>query len=199
MACHRTGIRADPSRAGGDRSVRRTAARAGPQAVVRRVAPAANLALLYAMRGRFSEARASASSLSAWPPSSTCRCSLQPLPEQSAAVELLAGNLEAAEHELRRGYRSLEEMGEKAFLSTNAAVLANVLCAQGRYDDAERYAESSREAASKDDAAAQMQWRAAKAKVLASRGQHGTAPRSRPGGGGHRREDGRAERTRRSR
>ena len=51
-------------------------------------------------------------------------------------VELLAGNPDAAERSLRQGYAALEEMGEKAVLSTTAAFLGQALVAQGRVDEA---------------------------------------------------------------
>ena len=45
-------------------------------------------------------------------------------------VEVLAGDLAAAERELRGSYSQLEQLGERAFLSTIAAMLARVLCEQ---------------------------------------------------------------------
>jgi len=47
--------------------------------------------------------------------------------QNEAFVELLAGNPAAAEVSLRVGYRTLEEMGERAFRSTTAALLAHLL------------------------------------------------------------------------
>ena len=48
-----------------------------------------------------------------------------------AYMEVLAGDLAAAERELRGSYSQLEQLGERAFLSTIAAMLARVLCEQG--------------------------------------------------------------------
>jgi class 3 adenylate cyclase/tetratricopeptide (TPR) repeat protein len=89
----------------------------------------------------------------------------------SADVELLAGDAEAAERDLRAAYEALERMGERGLLSAVAAQLGRALCAQERYDEAERFAQVSQELARSDDVAAQMLWRTTRAKVLARR-QH---------------------------
>ncbi|MDQ3957886.1 MAG: AAA family ATPase, partial [Actinomycetota bacterium] len=56
---------------------------------------------------------------------------------ESSEVELLAGNAAAAERELRAGVQFLERKGEKATLATLLALLADVLYARGRLEDAE--------------------------------------------------------------
>ncbi len=89
----------------------------------------------------------------------------------SADVELLAGDAEAAERDLRVAYEALERMGERGLLSAVAAQLGRALCAQERYNEAERFAQVSQELAQSDDVAAQMLWRTTRAKVLARR-QH---------------------------
>jgi predicted ATPase/class 3 adenylate cyclase len=86
-------------------------------------------------------------------------------------AELITGDPVAAEREVRRGYTSLSEMGERAALSTMAAMLARALYAQGRYDEAETLTSVSREAASQDDIVSQVKWRGELAKVLARRGE----------------------------
>jgi tetratricopeptide (TPR) repeat protein len=91
--------------------------------------------------------------------------------EERALVELLAGNLEAAELLLRDGCDALAAMGEKGFLSTRLAELAQVLCDQDRYDEAETYTTLSRDTAAPWDVASQARWRFAQARVLASRGE----------------------------
>ena len=85
-------------------------------------------------------------------------------------VEMLAGDPEAAEVELRRACEILEQLGEKGFLSTRAACLAHALCAQGRYEAAGPFIEIAVEAGSEDDSATQALWRAARAKVLTREG-----------------------------
>jgi tetratricopeptide (TPR) repeat protein len=90
--------------------------------------------------------------------------------EEAALVEIAAGNLTAAEQELRRGCDALAEMGEKAALSTKATILADVLFEQGRYEEADQYATLSEGAAAPDDIASQARWRAVRSKIMATRG-----------------------------
>ena len=89
----------------------------------------------------------------------------------AAYMEVLAGDLAAAERELRGSYSQLEQLGERAFLSTIAAMLGRVLCEQGRFDEAEPYAVISAETALPEDLASQVIWRGAQARVLAARGE----------------------------
>ncbi len=91
--------------------------------------------------------------------------------ETAAYVEMLAGNHEAAEHELRTGYGVLEQMGEKGYLSSFAAELAQALYQQDRLPESERFTRVSEEIAAPDDLAAQVDWRGPRAKVLARRGE----------------------------
>ena len=59
-------------------------------------------------------------------------------------------------------------MGERGFLSTIAGFLAQALCAQGEYDEAERFSRASEAAAAPDDVMSQVLWRTARAKVRAA-------------------------------
>ena len=86
---------------------------------------------------------------------------------QSAVVELLAGDAEAAERELRRDYETLERMGEHYLRPTVAANLALLLCRDGRFDEAASYATVAEEIATDDDVESQALWRSAKALILA--------------------------------
>jgi predicted ATPase/class 3 adenylate cyclase len=86
-----------------------------------------------------------------------------------AAIEQRAGDLDAAERELRHGHDQLEAIGENELRSTIAASLGQVLYEQGRDDEAERFARASEAAAAKDDIGSQVLWRSALAKVLARR------------------------------
>jgi ATP/maltotriose-dependent transcriptional regulator MalT len=54
-------------------------------------------------------------------------------------------------------------------------VIALVLAAQGRYDDAEPFVEEARTLGAEDDVSTQSYWRAAKARILSGRGDHGGA------------------------
>jgi predicted ATPase/class 3 adenylate cyclase len=85
-------------------------------------------------------------------------------------VELLAGDLARAEERLRFGLGRLEEMGERAFVSTLAALLADVLYRRGRHNEAVRFVDRSVETAAPDDLVAQIAWRTVQAKLLATAG-----------------------------
>jgi class 3 adenylate cyclase/tetratricopeptide (TPR) repeat protein len=125
-----------------------------------------NLSLLQAMGGRIEDARRSWSrSLEIY----------QELGMLFAAymylgwAELTGGDPAEAEGPLREGVAALEAAGEKGWLGTNAAVLAEVLWRQGKEEEAERYALLSDRLAAPDDLTPQSQWRATQAKVLADR------------------------------
>ncbi len=83
-------------------------------------------------------------------------------------VELLAGDLDAAESELRDAHRILEEMGEHYHLSTVAAALARVRFEQGALEEAEHFAEQAAGLASEDDVVSQTLWRGVRARVRAA-------------------------------
>jgi tetratricopeptide (TPR) repeat protein len=91
--------------------------------------------------------------------------------QQRGETERLAGDPVAAERYLRAGYELLEETGETGVASTNAALLADALLEQGRYDEADWFAARCRELSSSDDAASQSLWRAVRAKLLARQGR----------------------------
>jgi class 3 adenylate cyclase/predicted ATPase len=86
-------------------------------------------------------------------------------------VEILAGDLARAEERLRFGFDRLEAMGERAFVSSLAALLAEVLYRQGRHEEAKRFVDRSEETAAPDDLAAQITWRTVRAKILATSGR----------------------------
>jgi len=88
----------------------------------------------------------------------------------SSAIEVLAGDLAAAESELRTDYRRLEEMGERNYISTTAGLLADVLYRQGRYDESAEFAGICEYLASPDDVASQFHWRCVRGKLRARRG-----------------------------
>jgi class 3 adenylate cyclase/tetratricopeptide (TPR) repeat protein len=87
------------------------------------------------------------------------------------SIELWAGRLEAAEAELGRGYDVLTAMQEEGLLSTVAAVLADVICRQGRFDDCEELTRLSESIAQPGDASTEVGWRVARAWALAGRGE----------------------------
>jgi predicted ATPase/class 3 adenylate cyclase len=91
--------------------------------------------------------------------------------QETYLVEQLAGTPAAAVSPLRESYLTLDEGGERAYLSTIAGFLAHALHAGGEDDEAERFARESEEAASPDDRISQILWRTARAKILARQGE----------------------------
>ena len=89
----------------------------------------------------------------------------------SGPVEMLAGDLAAAEAELRRDFDALDRMGETNYISTTAAFLAEVLYRQGDLEGAEEHTRISEELAAHDDVSSQFRWRTVRGKILASRGE----------------------------
>ncbi len=88
----------------------------------------------------------------------------------SSVIEVLAGDLAAAESELRADYRRLEEMGERNYISTTSGLLADVLYRQGRYDESDEFAAICEDLASEDDVASQFHWRCVRGKLRARQG-----------------------------
>ena len=86
-------------------------------------------------------------------------------------VEMLAGDLPAAERRLLSGYVVLEQMGDKAFRPTTAAHLAQALYGQGRDDEALHYTQISEELGADDDLLTQVVWRGVRSRILAGRGR----------------------------
>jgi tetratricopeptide (TPR) repeat protein len=136
------------------------------------------MAKLEAMRGRFEEARNQIArarstleeiSLPVWVAG--------PLIQMSGWVDILAGDPVAAERDLTWGVERLQKMGELAWLSTEAGILAEALYAQGRSDDVEARLRVVEEAAGSEDVYSQALLRGIKAKLLAGRGEPEEAER----------------------
>jgi tetratricopeptide (TPR) repeat protein len=83
---------------------------------------------------------------------------------------MLAGDVESAERELRRGYDLLVEMGEKYLRSTLGGLLGQTLYELGRYDEVEVLAREAKELATEDDVDTQALWRSLQSKLLARQG-----------------------------
>ena len=126
---------------------------------------------LEAMRGDFERARllyrrsrASLEELGcALPAALTSLC--------SSIVEYLAGDLAAAESELRTDYKRLDDMGERNYISTTVGLLADVLYRQGRYNESAEFAGICEQLASPDDVASQFHWRCVRGKLRARQGE----------------------------
>ena len=85
-------------------------------------------------------------------------------------AELIARDLDRAEFVLRRGHDLLVEIGDVGVRSTVDGLLSDVLFLRGRDDEALELADGSRAIAAIDDLDSQPRSRAARARVLASRG-----------------------------
>jgi class 3 adenylate cyclase/tetratricopeptide (TPR) repeat protein len=89
----------------------------------------------------------------------------------SGPAELLAGDPQAAESELRRDFEALDRMGERNYISTTAGWLAEAMYRQGKLDEAEQFGRFCEEVAAFDDVTSQVLWRSIQGKVLARRGR----------------------------
>jgi tetratricopeptide (TPR) repeat protein len=98
-----------------------------------------------------------------------------PFTQMSAWVDILAGDLEAAEAQLRWGVDTLRELGEFAWLPTVAGILAEAVYLQGRYDETDEIVTMGEETAGSEDAYSQALLRSVRAKSLARRGRVGEA------------------------
>jgi tetratricopeptide (TPR) repeat protein len=121
-----------------------------------------SLAGLKAMRGDFEEARALAANAKAIYQELGLRLAVAGLTQVAGPLECLAGDLEAAELELRHGFEILEPVGSTDY---QAALLADVLYQRGRLEEAERFAVIAEAAAAEDNIAAQVVWRGVRARL----------------------------------
>jgi tetratricopeptide (TPR) repeat protein len=90
---------------------------------------------------------------------------------QSGTVELLAGNPEAAERELRGVFDVLEDMGGTSVLAWVTALLGQSVLAQGKLAEAERHAAAAQEMTAEGDIFSQVEWRILQASLLARAGR----------------------------
>jgi class 3 adenylate cyclase len=88
-----------------------------------------------------------------------------------ADVELLAGDLDAAEGTLREQCEHFERSHDRAHLAVRAAKLAEALYRQGRLEEAEHWVARSRANAASDDQSAQLVVGPVEAKLLARKGE----------------------------
>jgi tetratricopeptide (TPR) repeat protein len=92
-----------------------------------------------------------------------------------AEIDLLLGNVGAAEEHARRAYDEMTATGDRSFASTLAVTLARVLLAKGDPDEAERFALIAVETSAPDDVISQAGGRGVRAVVLSQRDQHDQA------------------------
>jgi class 3 adenylate cyclase/tetratricopeptide (TPR) repeat protein len=130
-----------------------------------------SLAALRAMESRFDEARELAARAAAILQDLGLWLRAWFVSETRGFVERLAGDLPAAERELREGYEGIAKLEEQGYLSTVAALLAHVLIAQGREFDAEPFLAEAATVAADDDVTTHILVRAGRGRVAASRGE----------------------------
>jgi len=129
-------------------------------------------ATLEAMRGNFDRARALAASADAAAAEFGQKLWLAAGGMALWEIEMLAGDLTAAERAVRRSCELLEELGEVGHRSLAAGQLAASLYALAQLDEAHEWTETAEELAPKGDVSSQMLWRQARARILARRGDN---------------------------
>jgi class 3 adenylate cyclase/tetratricopeptide (TPR) repeat protein len=90
--------------------------------------------------------------------------------QMSGMIEMLARDYAAAEREFRNGYSMLEEMGDKGYLPSFAALIGEALYEQGRYEDADRFTKTSEETSASDDVMLKADWGPVRSKLMARAG-----------------------------
>ncbi len=95
------------------------------------------------------------------------------LGQTAGRIELRAGNLDEAERLLRESIEELDRLGERIFLPTNKAILAEVLLAQGRLDEAEQVALEVEQTSAPEDVLNFALTLAVRARVALARGEAG--------------------------
>ncbi len=134
-------------------------------------------AMLEAMRGNVDRARALAGAADAAALDFGQQLWLTSGGMARCEIEMLAGDAAAAEEAARRSCELLESLGEAGYRGTALSQLAASLCALERLDEAEACTRDAEALTPEDDAAGQMLWRQARARILARRGEHAEAER----------------------
>jgi len=93
-------------------------------------------------------------------------------------IEVMAGDLPKARELLEESRRRLRDFGERDYLATRTAALADVLYRQGRFDEAADCAREARSGSTSDDVATEWLWRAVEAKLAARAGDFAAAESS---------------------
>ena len=128
------------------------------------------LATLYAMQGEFDHARALAARGRTVFDELGLDMEKARLGMEASSIERLAGDLEAAERELRAAYDALDAVGERYVLSTVAGFLAQTLLELDELEEASAFCDRSRELATDADVATQGLWRYVRGRILARQG-----------------------------
>jgi class 3 adenylate cyclase len=130
-------------------------------------------AVLEAMLGRFDAAREKTARGTAMVEELGRRVMAAGMSYFAARVELLADEPVRAEQIARAGLDALEARGETVNSAVLATLLAEALCRQGRFEEAEAATQTSERTAWPDDLHAQVGWRTARAEAHAGRGEPG--------------------------
>jgi DNA-binding SARP family transcriptional activator len=92
------------------------------------------------------------------------------LPEVESQIELMAGDLTRARAVLESSCRALEKHGERAYLATRRARLADLLYRSGSFEAATEHAQAAQSGSTKDDIATEWLWRSVEARLAARAG-----------------------------
>jgi class 3 adenylate cyclase/tetratricopeptide (TPR) repeat protein len=130
-----------------------------------------SLARLRAMQGDFAPARELISSAERMREELGAKVFVPLTSLQSCRVETLAGDLPAGERDLRRDVAKLSAMGDRFALPLVYALLANVVCLQGRFEEAGQLHGAANALADADDVEAQALLRSCRARLLAHDGE----------------------------
>ena len=144
------------ARAGGDRRLEQSALR--------------GMAARAAFAGRFDEARGFMSEARAILQELGLSIEYWSAAQLAGRIEWLAGDLDAAARELRAGCEQLEALGETAFLSTTAAMLAEVELQRGDREGATRWLDVAERTASPGDRSSQTSIAIVRGLLLAGAG-----------------------------
>ena len=132
---------------------------------------------LLAMQGRFDEARSRIDSARHFFEERGMLLRLGSMPLSTGRIEILAGDLEAAEAELSAGIEILQRMGETGVLSTLASFKAHVLYRLGRGEEMRAAISLAQENGAPDDISTQADWRLVAAMAAADEGLQDEADR----------------------
>jgi class 3 adenylate cyclase/predicted ATPase len=128
------------------------------------------LALLEAMLGRFEHARTLVAEAQQTLRDLGRTLAVALVQADAGAVELLAGDAAAATRCLRPACDTMQEIGERGYLSTFAALLSQALSAERKDEEADRYTRLSEESALAEDVLSQVLWRKTRAHVICRAG-----------------------------
>jgi tetratricopeptide (TPR) repeat protein len=129
------------------------------------------LAAVLAMRGRFDDARRYASRGAMILRELGQPVRLGHARAYIAEAEWLAGDARAAEHELVEAYSIHDGIGDRSGALSAAIDLAHLLCSQGRYDEADRWAALGRDLLENSDVMTRVMGLATAAQLTAHAGR----------------------------